>query len=433
MLNRRLTLLIAVLIAAGGFTYGLYRLFDLRFASGDVYPPYSTFRADPLGARAWFESLGLVGGVETRRLLEPLRTAGSGAGTTLFVLGTGVTDLREVSQREVDEIEQFMNQGGRVVIAFYPETSTPFFNFTNSLATTNTAPGSKSKRRRRPASSPTVTNAPSGSLTNAPGPMGPPLKTPPTTFGPKFISLEERWDFDMEFRRLELNDDRVAQPARVTNVVEIAGLPRALDWRSSTVFVTSNAAWTAVLQRSNAPVLMERRFGKGSLVLMSDSYFTSNEAMRQSRQTALLTWLIGGGRRLLFDETHLGVEVQPGVATLARRYRLHGLFASLLLLAGLFVWRNSVSFVPPHPSLAGGDGDVTGKDSASGFINLLRRSLAPRALLRMCFDEWQQSVAKGRPELGPKIARMAGVVENNEAKPVDAYRELSRIVSERNL
>ena len=39
------------------FGAGVIRLFQLRFEAGDVYPPYSSYRADPLGTRALYQSL----------------------------------------------------------------------------------------------------------------------------------------------------------------------------------------------------------------------------------------------------------------------------------------------------------------------------------------------------------------------------------------
>jgi hypothetical protein len=155
--------------------------------------------------------------------------------------------------------------------------------------------------------------------------------------------------------------------------------------------------------------------------------------LRKARHTALLAWLAGSNPRLIFDETHLGVESTPGIAMLARRYGLHGLFASLLLLALLFIWKNAAGFVPAYPDDGATSEIVSGKDSAAGFVNLLRRSIAPRELLALCFAEWQKTHTRRRNDPGGKLARMAAVVETQTDTPVDAYRELSRIASEKDL
>ena len=39
------------------FVTGLYQLMALRFDSGDIYPPYSTLRSDPLGTKILYSTL----------------------------------------------------------------------------------------------------------------------------------------------------------------------------------------------------------------------------------------------------------------------------------------------------------------------------------------------------------------------------------------
>jgi len=61
--------LIAVLAAAGlGFGY----LYSLRISKGDVYPPYSSLRADPLGTRALHDGLEDLEGLHVQRRFKPL-------------------------------------------------------------------------------------------------------------------------------------------------------------------------------------------------------------------------------------------------------------------------------------------------------------------------------------------------------------------------
>ena len=187
-------------------------------------------------------------------------------------------------------------------------------------------------------------------------------------------------------------------------------------------------------------MIISRARGNGTLVLASDSYFHSNEALRQDRVTPLLAWLAGDNARVVFEETHLGSELSPGIMTLARRYRLHGLGAGLLLLAGLFVWRGATSLVPRAEEIAPDDGEIViGKDSAAGFVNLLRRAVPPADLIPLCLAEWRKTVPRDRPDLARKAAAMQDLVNLEaakpvkEQKPVDTYRQLSRIVGEKNV
>src|SRR5436189_6446428 len=88
---KRLPLLVLLVVLAG-FTFGLVQLFNLRFESGDNYPPYSSLRADPLGSKALYESLGHL--MPARRHLQPLSRLGDGRDATLIWLGEDARKLR---------------------------------------------------------------------------------------------------------------------------------------------------------------------------------------------------------------------------------------------------------------------------------------------------------------------------------------------------
>ena len=57
------------LFVLGGaiFIWAILQLFEVRFSRGDVYPAYSTLRTDPLGAKAFYESLAHVDQLEVSR------------------------------------------------------------------------------------------------------------------------------------------------------------------------------------------------------------------------------------------------------------------------------------------------------------------------------------------------------------------------------
>ena len=67
MLKRSPLTACAVVVLVGALIYGLVQLFTLRFERGDVYPSYSTFRADPLGAKALHDALAESRGFEVQR------------------------------------------------------------------------------------------------------------------------------------------------------------------------------------------------------------------------------------------------------------------------------------------------------------------------------------------------------------------------------
>jgi len=111
----------------------------------------------------------------------------------------------------------------------------------------------------------------------------------------------------------------------------------------------------------------------------------------------------------------------------------------LALLAGLFVWKNTASFVPPYDEdmVETLNDAVAGRDSAAGFVNLLRRSISSAEVLSVCFAEWKKARAHGRAELNARTERMAAIIAEEQAKserernPVESYRRITSILSER--
>jgi hypothetical protein len=201
---------------------------------------------------------------------------------------------------------------------------------------------------------------------------------------------------------------------------------REIAWHSALFFADPGPEWTTLFTCEGKPAVVERKFGAGSLVLAADAFPLSNEAQRSDRQPALLGHLFSGPPRIVFDEEHLGVREQPGIANLARKYRLHGAVAVLALLAALFVWKNAAPFLPPRDDPAA-DGVVSGKEAAEGFVHLLRRAIAPRDLLGVCVEEWRKTATVGAAER----ARLEEAWTAEQAKPrkersaVGAYRALA--------
>src|SRR5262245_413385 len=124
MKKERLWLMLLPLLVAV-FGLGVGRLFQLRFETGDVYPPYSSFRADPLGTKALLQSLGNLRGITVQRYFKALDNLREGRGRTLFVLGAQALDMEYSTEEEYKTLEQFMFDGGRIVISFAPSNTQP--------------------------------------------------------------------------------------------------------------------------------------------------------------------------------------------------------------------------------------------------------------------------------------------------------------------
>ncbi|HEU6446954.1 MAG TPA: DUF4350 domain-containing protein [Verrucomicrobiae bacterium] len=390
------------------FAFGVVELFELRFEHGDVYPPYSSLRADPLGAMAFYESLEKIPGVGVSRDFSANNQLPDAPQTVYLHLAGEPREFEWLAPDLFQEIKDFLIRGNRLVITFFPQTESYRFYYRDG-----------------------ETNSINSSETNSAKMTPPkPLKDRKKISGDdeQWISLEEEWDFHAGFKKLLPDGDSYA-PVRVFNRTDLP-LPRALDWHSGMIFTNCGSAWKTVYARGTNAVVIERKFGKGSVVLATDSYFISNEAMEKDRHPELLAWLIGGNKNIVFDEAHLGIVETGGVATLMRKYRLHALVGALILLGGLFIWKNSTSLVPPHAEERR-EGFVAGKDAQAGFVNLLRRSLAPRDLLAICFAEWKKTVAPVG-KIPPKRIQEAETVFNSEnalpqksRDPIGAYRKIS--------
>ncbi len=109
-----------LLLFLGAMAYALVQLFLLRFETGDVYPPMSSLRSDPLGTMVLFESLQRLPDIEVRRDMHAGNRPPPGENTTYFHLGALIGQWREMPRDSVFAVERFLAQGGRLVVAFSP-------------------------------------------------------------------------------------------------------------------------------------------------------------------------------------------------------------------------------------------------------------------------------------------------------------------------
>jgi hypothetical protein len=182
--------------------------------------------------------------------------------------------------------------------------------------------------------------------------------------------------------------------------------------------------------------VVEREFGEGTLVFAADSYWFSNEAMRADRHPELLAWFIGPHREIVFDETLLGNQEQPGIMGLVRKYNLEGVVAAVFLIGLLYVWRQSASLVPPLPADPSLPAEVTeGRDAAAGFANLLRRSISHRQLLDICLEEWKRAFAHRLDNSPYVVGQLDAIVSTEKLKrraewnPATAYRAMCDVIA----
>jgi hypothetical protein len=100
------------------FVWGLEQVAVAPLETGEVYPPYSSLRTDPLGTKALYESLAGLENLQVTRLYKP-RTQVA-AESTLLVLGLNPVSWDEITQKTLTAYENLVAKGGRLVIGFLP-------------------------------------------------------------------------------------------------------------------------------------------------------------------------------------------------------------------------------------------------------------------------------------------------------------------------
>ena len=424
------------LLVGGLFLAALYHLLSLQYDSGEAYPPYSSFRTDPIGTSALFEALGALDGLSVRRSLARIESIGPGDGRTLLFAGSTISDDPE---SVIEALETFADEGGRLVIAFSADSGLKKYLSDKEDAEADeeedSPPADENAEAEIGSEDGTVEDE-SESREDSLGEDE--AETDRDSFLAPMVSIAERWGFCYGTRNLWGNDiDKHGEHARRTKAADET-LPEALRWHSRLYFDDADEAWTTIYVRPGAPVVMEREWGAGSIVLLSGSYHLSNEAMRSDRSAPLLAWIVGRNSEVIFDERHLGIGERPGIVTLALRYRLGGLIAGLLVVTGLFIWKSIVSLTPKtdRPAKAF-DAASMGQGASSGLSNLLRRSIPGSALLRVCVEEWDRSRRHGSAQPPGARDRLSALVKEIDAlprrrrDPVEGYRRIYTILTER--
>lgn len=413
---------ILLVLLAAGFLAGAVNLFLLRFEAGDVYPVYSSLRADPLGTKILYEALEGIEGMSVSRNYRPLPKRSDNDPKTVLFPGTAAYALEYVDEAEATALEALAAEGGRLVILLYPERGLRPKKERDEAGPENRKEKAGGKQARKETG----------------GEKDQDADDEESGGKPRWVSLEDRWKFSVVRDEAPQKRDRVAVMTAVPET-DAHGLPGSVTWHSGLSFKDPGTEWKTVYNRNSRPVLIERSFGRGTIVIATDTYFVSNEAMRRERNPDLLAWLVGGNSTVIFDETHFGIRENPGIAALGRKYRLTGVFGGVLLLALLFIWKNSLSLVPPFEDERRDreQGVWSGRDTLSGLSGLLRRTISGRQILDVCFEEWKKSLPKRPGPSGDELKRAQAISDAEkkrtakERDPVQAYRAISTLLSER--
>jgi len=86
MRKNNLLVYILMVVVLAVFVYGVYHLLMVRYEAGDIYPPYSSLRADPLGTKAFYEGIDDVQELTSRRNYQLAVKLKNIRNTTIFSL-----------------------------------------------------------------------------------------------------------------------------------------------------------------------------------------------------------------------------------------------------------------------------------------------------------------------------------------------------------
>ena len=408
---------------------GVIHLFVMRFQGGDIYPAYSSLRSDPLGTRVFYESLGIFKNITVQRNYQQLSSLKFEPHTTFLYLAARAdeTDLMPESVSEV--FQRLTDSGGRLVLSFLPAIEKVEKSTCPAAEEDSTDDGELKSGDDESAQQPVRANKSERSGESSPAENAPPTceKEAADTH---FISIKEQWGLEFNFNAdLPVKDEKYL-PLHALSLRP--DLPAAISWHSNLYFELLSDNWRTVYAVDGRPVIVERPMGDGTLVLCADSFFISNEALRSDRHPRLLAWLLGHPAEIVFEETHFGVFKQTGVVDLLRHYRFTWFLATLSLLALLFVWKNTVYFVPPgRTDFSPGADVLSEKDSGSGLVALLRRNFTDNTILQVCCREWAQTFGKDKRISDNAAALMETVVRSElpsskkKPDPVAGYRKIS--------
>lgn len=202
--------------------------------------------------------------------------------------------------------------------------------------------------------------------------------------------------------------------------------------RRWTSFKPLDESWRVLRQASHSATAVEKRAGKGSMVLAGEAILLSNEGLHKERNTEFLLALLGGRREVIFDESHLGVVQSGSVGQLLRRYRLGGAALVLLALFALFFWRSTTSFLPPPAEAAAGphtDDAVASHAGEDALVNLVRGSVPRSALAGSAQVLWHRSSPLMKASSIARRERVSRVLaEAASAQPLETWRRAHEIL-----
>jgi hypothetical protein len=469
--------LLVVVVATSLFF--LMTMIKTRVNSGESYPLYSSLRADPLGSRALYEAVDRLPNVTTSRNFKLLPKVSAKPSETYVFMGFDCFAFNADDEPVMQAIPRLAAEGARVIIALdsapnQGRISRILERVENELTADEEAEKKKAKSDAKVKAKAKTKDPTPQAEKKEPDPKPetkPEIKRDAKPITP-YRTLAEQLKLAVSAipGSARLHDAKnelpaVALPSSPLKSVKLPGWhsinelsDELQDWAKLRIDLLSKhsyqlrealdkeqdeakkealpapaepSPWTVHVHVLGKPAVMERRTGAGSVVVCTDRYFLSNEALWKHPHSGFLSWLIGSSQTVIFDETHLGSSIgdDEGIMTLARRYGMHGLIIGGFLLFALFVWRSTTSLVPYDPDLDLGhwrEDAVAGQSAAAGLEGMLRRGIPISTLLARCFKTWSHTKAATATVAPERIQRATTELERPEKRSLRQFPELYR-------
>jgi hypothetical protein len=315
------------------FVIGAVMMLSMRFEKGDMYPEFSSLRADPLGTRALYESLERLEGVVVRRNFTGITDLTIGESTLIFA---GLSpDDPQGDTVFASSILRLASQGNRVIIAL----------------------------NREPGGLPSSTDSGRAAKQS----------------GLDFLGLSR-------VKRI---------PGDSSNITGADPLS-SLKWPGDVCF-TADSTWRGLVRENNCLLLCEKHVKKGSIIALNGSYNLSNQGLRENSRSygsnPLIPFLVGSSRTILFDEWHNGIARANGPADLLRRFGMTGILVFALVWFALFVWTAQGKSAERRKT---GEAVADDAGDDDGLRHLLASHIPYAGLLTVCKEEWAKAFPQKR-------------------------------------
>ena len=388
MKKGRLSIILAGLMLLATL-WGIVALFSFRYERGDIYPPYSSLRPDPLGIQVCFETVNALESRNAFRNFEPFdKWNTKRTNATLIISGIQLNPSFISTQKKVHEFRKLADQGRRVVITLNPSTrdSDPYENEEEQEPTEDSEPEEADE------------------------------EAPPIVFEFDYLPLPPEFD------------ERVAYFESKFGIPDVA-------WNSTITFSNVPENWITIASRAEQPVIISQPCENGGeLVIVGDSYFLSNQALSEDRNAEAILWIIGNREAIYFDETHHGVMENKGIAYLAKHYGMTPIFATLLAISLLWIWRVSCRLVPIDEVVEGRSySTIEGRNQIDGLCSILGSNLSKHDILQACIKHWRSDVGGKQPRILKQFEESTQDLPEKigSADLVKLYERISNAVRER--